>query len=75
MKIDIYILINYIIEKYIMYRSKNVVYLDVRCSDSCAIIVQIPLYNISCTIRCMIFSTVIREKKNVQEKKRQEKSC
>lgn len=38
-----------------MYRSKNVVYLDVRCSDSCAIIVQIPLYNISCTIRCMIF--------------------
>lgn len=64
---------NYIIEKYIMYRSKNVVYLDVRCSDSCAIIVQIPLYNISCTIRCMIFLIVIRE--NVQEKIRQEKSC
>lgn len=56
-----------------MYRSKNVVYLDVRCSDSCAIIVQIPLYNISCTIRCMIFLIVIRE--NVQEKIRQEKSC
>lgn len=55
-----------------MYRSKNVVYLDVRCSDSCAIVVQIPLYNISCTIRCMIFCY---SGKYLEKKIRQEKSC
>lgn len=55
-----------------MYRSKNVVYLDVRCSDSCAIIVQIPLYNISCTIRCY---DILLFRKIFRKKIRQEKSC
>lgn len=67
MKIDIYILINYIIEKYIMYRSKNVVYLDVRCNYCSDTTIQYFMYNKMYDI--LLFRKIFRKKI------RQEKSC